>query len=51
VADPAARGEFPCHWTHPHGRHPWLPLIEDPEAPRVFYLDPESGTVTCPGKP
>jgi hypothetical protein len=41
--------EFPCHWTHPHGRHPWTPLVVDPENPRVLHLMNEA--VTCPGLP
>lgn len=45
-----AEPEFPCHWTHPHGRHPWTPLLPDPDAPRVLHLDPHQ-PITCPGRP
>lgn len=41
--------EPPCHWTHPHDAHDWLPIVQDPEAPGVLHVGMAS--VRCPGVP
>ena len=44
----AVSSEYPCYWTHVHGRHEWTPLVGDPEVERVLHLFPDQ-PVTCPG--
>lgn len=43
----ARRVEPPCHWTHPHDAHDWLPIVQDPGAERVLHVGMAS--VRCPG--
>jgi len=37
----------PCHWTHPHPRHTWSPLVADPVEDRVFHVG--LAELVCPG--
>jgi hypothetical protein len=43
------KDDVPCLISEPHGRHPWAPLIEDPENPRVLHVG--LAMVQCPGFP